>query len=217
MVGFVRIDRNVLGLGHVPTGHDSPGCSGIQGAEHAVEAGGENNPVISRVEGNGVLPGVIETEVDRRGAILHEEEPALAGGSLPDGEVLGHARADIQVVFDPGGCVDAGRQAAGGGELETYGGDMGRHEKMFQLQTHSGEAVSVGDATVTPQSQALILRWPNGGFVWNRPLAILVERDGDKERIPIVDVTLVAQAALLGLTVAFSVGILMLSALRRRV
>ena len=93
---------------------------------------------------------------------------------------------------------------------------MGRHEKMFQLQTHSGEAVSVGDATVTPQSQALILRWPNGGFVWNRPLAILVERDGDKERIPIVDVTLVAQAALLGLTVAFSVGILMLSALRRR-
>ena len=94
---------------------------------------------------------------------------------------------------------------------------MGRHEKMFQLQTHSGEAVSVGDATVTPQSQALILRWPNGGFVWNRPLAILVERDGDKERIPIVDVTLVAQAALLGLTVAFSVGILMLSALRRRV
>ena len=94
---------------------------------------------------------------------------------------------------------------------------MGRHEKMFQLQTHSGEAVSVGDATVTPQSQALTLRWPNGGFVWNRPLAILVERDGDKERIPIVDVTLVAQAALLGLTVAFSVGILMLSALRRRV
>lgn len=93
---------------------------------------------------------------------------------------------------------------------------MGRHEKMFQLQTHSGEAVSVGDATVTPQSQALTLRWPNGGFVWNRPLAILVERDGDKERIPIVDVTLVAQAAFLGLTVAFSVGILMLSALRRR-
>ncbi len=94
---------------------------------------------------------------------------------------------------------------------------MGEREKMFQLQTHSGEAVTIGDATITPQSQALILRWPNGGYVWNRPLAILVERDGDTERIPIVDVTLVAQAALLGLTVAFSIGILMLSALRRRV
>jgi len=94
---------------------------------------------------------------------------------------------------------------------------MGEREKMFQLETHSGEAVTIGDAAITPQSQALILRWPNGGYVWNRPLAILVERDGDTERIPIVDVTLVAQAALLGLTVAFSIGILMLSALRRRV
>ena len=94
---------------------------------------------------------------------------------------------------------------------------MGEPEKMFQLQTHSGEAVIIGDTTVTPQSQALTLRWPNGGYVWNRPLAVLVERDGDTERIPIMDITLVAQAALLGLTVAFSIGILMLSALRRRV
>jgi hypothetical protein len=93
---------------------------------------------------------------------------------------------------------------------------MGEREKLFQLQTHSGEIVAVGDATITPQSQALTLRWPYGGFVWNRPQAILVERDGDTERIPIVDVTLVAQAALLGLTVAFSIGMLMLSALRRR-
>jgi hypothetical protein len=94
---------------------------------------------------------------------------------------------------------------------------MREREKMLQFQTHSGEAVTVGDATITPQSQALTLRWPNGGFVWNRPTALLVERDGDTERIPIVDVTLVAQLALLGLTVAFSIGILMLSALRRRV
>ena len=94
---------------------------------------------------------------------------------------------------------------------------MGERERVFQLQTHLGEEVVVGDATITPQSQALILRWPNGGYVWNRPLAVLVERDGETERIPIVDVTLVAQAALLGLTVAFSIGILMLSALRRRV
>jgi len=94
---------------------------------------------------------------------------------------------------------------------------MGERQKFFQLQTHTGEAVTVGDTSITPQSQALTLRWPNGGFVWNRPLAILVESDGDTERIPIVDVTLVAQAALLGLTVTFSIGLLMLSALRRRV
>jgi hypothetical protein len=108
-------------------------------------------------------------------------------------------------------------RAAGGGEIEAKGGDMGGREKLFQLQSHSGEAVAVGDATITPQSRALILRWPYGGFVWNRPLAILVERDGGTERIPVMDVTLVAQAALLGLTVAFAIGMLMLSALRRRV
>lgn len=94
---------------------------------------------------------------------------------------------------------------------------MGKPDKIVQLKTYSGEETTIGDATITPQSQALILRWPSGGFVWNRPLAIVVERDGITERIPIVDVTLLAQAALLGLTVAFSVGILILSALRRRV
>jgi hypothetical protein len=94
---------------------------------------------------------------------------------------------------------------------------MGQRGKMFQLETYSGEAMTLGDATITPQSQALAVRWPNGGFVWNRPLAILVERDGATERIPIVDVTLMAQSALLGLTVACSVGISILSVLRRRV
>jgi hypothetical protein len=52
--------------------------------------------------------------------------------------------------------------------------------------------------------------------VWNRPLAIVVERGEETERIPIVDVTLVAQAALLGLTLAFSVAVLILSALRAK-
>ena len=94
---------------------------------------------------------------------------------------------------------------------------MAAHEKLFQVQAHSGEPVTLGEVTVTPQSQALTLRWPGGGFVWNRPLAILVERGQGAERIPIVDITLVAQAALLGLTLAFSVAILILSVLRRRV
>jgi hypothetical protein len=49
---------------------------------------------------------------------------------------------------------------------------------LFQVQTVSSQPVTVGRITVTAQSQALIVRLPSGGFVWNRPTAIVVERDG---------------------------------------
>lgn len=77
---------------------------------------------------------------------------------------------------------------------------MKRPKDTFKWQTTSGDKVTVGDVTVTPQSQALTIRWPNGGLVWNRPGAILVERGEQTERIPIVDVTRIAQLGLLGLS-----------------
>ena len=45
-------------------------------------------------------------------------------------------------------------------------------EDVFQWQTISGDPTTVGDVTVTPQSQALTIRWPYGGAVWNRPTAV---------------------------------------------
>jgi hypothetical protein len=87
---------------------------------------------------------------------------------------------------------------------------------VVQWQTVSGEAVTVSDVTLTPQSQALTVRWPSGGLVWNRPTAVLVERDGQTERIPIVDVTRIAQLTLLGLGFVFFVVTLMLSIRKRR-
>jgi hypothetical protein len=68
----------------------------------------------------------------------------------------------------------------------------------FQLQTSVGQPVTVGKITVTPQSQALIVRLPIGGFVWNRPKAVLVEQDGQVKRLPIRDVTRILQLWLLG-------------------
>ncbi len=62
-------------------------------------------------------------------------------------------------------------------------------EPIFQWQMINGKPITVGDATATPQAQALSVRFPFGGFVWNRPAAVLVERDGRTERIPIVDIT----------------------------
>ena len=93
---------------------------------------------------------------------------------------------------------------------------MSKLSDVVQWRTVSGEEVTAGDVTLTPQSQALTIRWPNGGFVWNRPVAVLVERDGQTERIPVVDVTRIAQLTLLGLGFVLSIATLMLSIRQRR-
>jgi hypothetical protein len=62
----------------------------------------------------------------------------------------------------------------------------------------SAEAVSVHGVTVTPWSRALVIHGPKGGLVWNRPTAVLVERDGQMRRVPIVDVTRMLQLGLVG-------------------
>jgi len=78
-------------------------------------------------------------------------------------------------------------------------------EKGFNRETMSGETVTVDDVAVTPQSQAVTMHWPRAGWVWNRPIAVLVRRGEDEEeRIPIVDVTRVAQLALFGFSLVFA-------------
>src|SRR5260370_36719067 len=74
-----------------------------------------------------------------------------------------------------------------------------RLKDVFQVQTVSGQPVTVESVTVTPQSQALIVRRPIGGSVSNRPTSILVERDETAKRFPIVDITRILQLWLLGL------------------
>jgi hypothetical protein len=80
-----------------------------------------------------------------------------------------------------------------------------RLKDLFQVQTVSGQPVTVDSITVTPQSQALIVRLPIGGFAWNRPTAILVERDGTAKRFPIVDITRILQLWLLGFSLVLSI------------
>jgi riboflavin biosynthesis pyrimidine reductase len=89
---------------------------------------------------------------------------------------------------------------------------MAGFKDIAQIQTISGDPIAVGDVTVRPQSQALTVRWPNGGFVWNRPVAVLVDRDGETERVPIIDVTRVVQIGLMGLGFLFTILLLVRSA-----
>jgi hypothetical protein len=93
---------------------------------------------------------------------------------------------------------------------------MGKINEIIQRHTISGDKITMGDVTITPQSQALILRWRFGGWVWNRPVAVLVERGEQVKRIPIVDVTRVVQVGLLGLSLAFSTLIFLRSMRQRR-
>ena len=62
-------------------------------------------------------------------------------------------------------------------------------EKFWQWEIQDGQPVTVGERTVTPQAQVLSVRLPFGGFVWNRPAAVLVEENGRVQRLPIPDVT----------------------------
>ena len=91
-----------------------------------------------------------------------------------------------------------------------------RVKDMIGWQTHTGDRVAVGDVKLTPQSRALTVRWPNGGWVWNRPVAILVQREEQTERLPIVDVTRAAQVGLLGLGALFGMVTLVLAIKERR-
>ena len=87
---------------------------------------------------------------------------------------------------------------------------MGTIKDVVQWQTMAGDPVTVGDTTLTPESSALVVRlpgrWP-AAFVWNRPVAVVVQRGEERERIPIVDVTRMAQLGLLVGT--FAAGLIM--------
>ena len=75
---------------------------------------------------------------------------------------------------------------------------------IVQYQLETGSPITVDETMLTPQSQVLTVRWPNGGWVWNRPVAVLVEQDGDMERYPIVDVTRLAQIGLMAFAFIFT-------------
>lgn len=82
---------------------------------------------------------------------------------------------------------------------------MEQGERRIAWETGSGETVTVGDVSATPQSQALKVRCPFGGWIWNRPVGVLVERDGEEEYVPIVDLTRLVQLGLYGLGLIFAV------------
>jgi len=72
----------------------------------------------------------------------------------------------------------------------------------FQWQTVAGEPIQANGYTIRPVSQALAFRWRGQadrqafGVIWNRPTAVLVEKDGEIEEHPITDATRLTQLVL---------------------
>jgi hypothetical protein len=81
---------------------------------------------------------------------------------------------------------------------------------VLRFRSIDAAPITVGEVTITPRSQALEVRLPFGALVWHRPTSVLVERDHVAERLGVVDVTLLAQAAIVCLAAA------VLVVLRRR-
>ena len=69
-----------------------------------------------------------------------------------------------------------------------------------------GEPQVIGDRTIRLQAQAISLITPFGGFVWNRPTAVFVEKDGHTDEVPIVDAT---RYALIGIGVMGMAGMML--------
>lgn len=77
--------------------------------------------------------------------------------------------------------------------------------KIVRWETTSLPVDTGGRREVSLQSQSLTICSPVtpgrdfGGWVWTRPVAVLVTQDGQTERIPIHNVTRIAVLALAGL------------------
>jgi hypothetical protein len=83
-------------------------------------------------------------------------------------------------------------------------------DRLLSWEKVEGEPFSAHGYTVTPQAQALHIRLPFGGIVWNRPVAVVVDSDTGQQRIQIVDVTRVAQIALFAIALVASIASLLM-------
>lgn len=81
----------------------------------------------------------------------------------------------------------------------------------WQWQQVRGAPLTLGDITLTPEARVLSWQWGSrGGLIWNRPIALIIQRGPDQQRLPIVDLTRLAQitAAAVGILIGAVLGFL---------
>lgn len=73
--------------------------------------------------------------------------------------------------------------------------------EILDVKINAGEPVYAKDYKIIPFAQSIKITAPGitGGFIWNRPVSILVQKaDGEETVIPITDVTRLAIFGLIG-------------------
>ena len=59
----------------------------------------------------------------------------------------------------------------------------------LQMIKTRGVPIGISGRQITPVARVISMRWPGGGFTWNRPVAIEVRQGGTVRRLPIHDMT----------------------------
>lgn len=75
---------------------------------------------------------------------------------------------------------------------------------IFRWSAVDGDPIRAGDVTVVPRSRTLTIAAGPVAMAWQRPTSVLIERDGRAERHAILDVTFIAQVALLVVAALFA-------------
>lgn len=62
---------------------------------------------------------------------------------------------------------------------------------MITVEEHTGENIRSGDLVITPISKVLKIKPTgfSGGLIWNRPIAIRVQRGAEERVLAIPDIT----------------------------
>lgn len=81
--------------------------------------------------------------------------------------------------------------------------------------TQTGQPINSSIGKITPISWALQVMFPNSGFVWNRPVAVEIDRIGQVQRVTIVDVTRISIFVMAGLGLGVTLGAFLLTLARR--
>lgn len=69
--------------------------------------------------------------------------------------------------------------------------------EWVNLETVTGDSIQVGDLLLRPQAQVFRVRFPWGGYVYNRPVGVLVDDGEQVTQVPIIDTTRITQITLL--------------------
>ncbi|MCC6453374.1 MAG: hypothetical protein IT328_00375 [Caldilineaceae bacterium] len=82
-------------------------------------------------------------------------------------------------------------------------------KRFWIWQRYATPTHQIGSYTITPVMRSVGLRWPNGGWLWQFPLAVEVaEEDGTQQQLPIADPTRSAVWFLYTLLLLFAVATL---------